>query len=185
MPIMSLSLSPEVPLEQVEFMQIGRRDPVAGEGELYLYRPRTPLAPTTTYEATLEIGYTDGTGQEHRATRVWQFTTSDVPKHDYANQVVLPLVPAPAEGFGALMQGELVVEGRCLYLSREDGSKTLPIFEEGTVWWEGDTFFYHGNRYEVGDTVAMGGGEVPLDSRMLIQEPDASCDTRSVWITNG
>jgi hypothetical protein len=189
MPIMRLSLSPEVLLEQVEFGQgedaagpLVPDNPHAGEGDLYIYRPQSPLTPNTSYEATLEIGYTDGTGREHIATRVWSFTTSDLPKHDYASLVVLPLVLAGEGGSGALIGGELVIDGRCLYLGHTDGSRTLPIFEEGTVWWEGDTLFLRGVRYEVGDYVMMGGGEINNPETATLQRPDDSCDTTSLWM---
>jgi hypothetical protein len=179
MPIVRLSISPEVPLERIDDVEA---ELVERIGEVYLYRPLTPLLPDTSYEVTVEIGRVEG----DTVTRTWTFTTSGPSETDFAGQVVLPLLPNPGRGgLGAVTGGELTIEGRCLYLDNA-GIRTLPIFEEGAAWWEGDILFLRGHRHSVGDVVSLGGGETKdISGMQFVQGPDSSCDLQSIWVNSG
>ncbi|MEX2430936.1 MAG: hypothetical protein WD645_03345, partial [Dehalococcoidia bacterium] len=88
-----------------------------------------------------------------------------------------------AGGDGALLTGELAVEGRCLYVIGESGTKWLPVFPADLAAWEDGGLVLRGERHEVGGNVSIGGGETPdLSSLALLQEPDAACETRNSWV---
>lgn len=71
-PIVRISLSPDVPLGPAE-----TTPSEFGGSQSYVYRPRSSLAPATTYEVTLEYGQVDeGTGGENTRVATWQFTTA-------------------------------------------------------------------------------------------------------------
>ncbi|MEX0761348.1 MAG: hypothetical protein WD208_08515 [Dehalococcoidia bacterium] len=97
---------------------------------------------------------------------------------------VLPVLePAGPGGDGALLPGELAVMDRCLYLVDERETRWLPVFPADTASWESDALVFSGQRFEVGKSVSLGGGEASDPGGLQFsQEPDKSCDTRNVWV---
>jgi hypothetical protein len=89
----------------------------------------------------------------------------------------------------ALLKGELVAEGRCLYIiGHEFGDKWFPVFPSNSVTWDGSTLTWRNERFEIGDSVSLGGGEISGDKFRrgleFLQEPDGSCDVRHVWMVS-
>ena len=99
---------------------------------------------------------------------------------------VLPLLePAGGESNMALLAGELVVAGRCLYLVDAHGIKWLLTFPADAVSWERDTLVLGGERIPVGETVTVGGGERQnLSALRYVREPDDSCDAANIWVAS-
>jgi hypothetical protein len=178
LPVVRVSLSPDIELERVDNEDA---EPMGFIGEVYIYRPLAPLEPNTTYAVTLELSRSEDGDPSRSATYTWEFTTSDGSNEDFASHVVIPTVPSAGEGGdGALKQGALSVEGRCLWV----GSRAqLPVFEAGTIWWEGDLLFLRGHRYGIGEEVPLGGGgDHNVENLSFVQEPDDSCGASTAWI---
>jgi hypothetical protein len=107
------------------------------------------------------------------------------PNEELANEPVLPAVESSGDGGGpgALMSGQLLVVGRCLYLvMSESGVRWLPVFVANSVSWERDTLVFRGQKFKVGGRVSVGGGEFGYPgNRAFLQEPHSSCEVQNVW----
>jgi len=84
----------------------------------------------------------------------------------------------------AIVGGTLVFRGGCLLLDNSD-SLTVPVFERGSVSFDGETLVYLGSRYQLGDDVQWGGGwmddPVDLDSLGL----PSTCPATGIAQVNG
>ena len=107
-------------------------------------------------------------------------------RKESATGPVLPLLDqARGESNMALLAGELVVVGRCLYLVNDDDIKWLLVFPADAVAWERDTLVLGGERIAVGETVTVGGGERQnLSALRFVREPDESCDAANIWVAS-
>jgi hypothetical protein len=78
------------------------------------------------------------------------------------------------------LSGEFVVEGPCLYLTEySSGTTWLPIFQDGSAFWETSVLILDGQTVQPGRAVVVGAGTVDIETLPLAQEPHASCDTRN------
>ncbi len=183
MPVVQVSISPDIQIERLQFKQNERSVKVASwtdlregnydpwQGYYYLYRPTSDLEPGTTYEVSVELGRVDHQGRQNTVVRTWQFTTSEITGADLSETVGLPRLISEGEGGHATgMFGELIVEDGCIYVG---SNSWVPIFEDGTVWWEGGALFLRGNRFKIGETVFLGGSASEYRPDLNYAEPPA------------
>lgn len=99
--------------------------------------------------------------------------------------VRLALLPPSREGDAALTIGRLAVEGPCLYLIRDDGTRTMPAFITFDTRWENGALVVGDRRFVVGQRVKLGGGEVngAVANMVWTQAPDRTCATAKLWVT--
>lgn len=85
----------------------------------------------------------------------------------------------------AIISGTLRFLDGCLVLDDGDGLR-YPVFEEGSVAWDGTTLTYLGDAYPLGSQVSWGGGRVddwphtPADYGL-----PATCPTKLATLVNG
>ena len=92
----------------------------------------------------------------------------------------------------ALLAGELVREGPCLYVVEPQGfvtpgGRVLLAFGPVTTWDEGsEVVEYFGRELRVGQGIQAGGSiaSAPLPATSWIRKPDESCDVRAVWLVS-
>lgn len=79
----------------------------------------------------------------------------------------------------ALLTGPITIEGRCVYVTNEQGPRTLVRFSDrGNPSVDGDTLSFDGHTYRTGDQADFGGGDGSGSS------PDgipAECDTSAIF----
>ena len=98
--------------------------------------------------------------------------------------VRLALLPPSRVGDAAATVGKLVVEGPCLYLLHDDGTRTMPAFMTFDTQWRSGTLIVEGRQFAPGQRVVLGGSEVngAVANMAWVQVPDASCDTARIWV---
>jgi len=90
----------------------------------------------------------------------------------------------------ALLAGELVRDGPCLYVVEPagfipPGGRVLLAFGPGAKWDEGtQTLEYFGRELRVGNSIRAGGSiaSAPLPDESWTRKPDDSCDARAIWL---
>ena len=99
-------------------------------------------------------------------------------------EVRLALLPPSREGDASATVGTLAVEGPCLYLRHDNGSRTLPAFMTFDTHWRDGALIVEGRRFTPGQRVVLGGSEVngAVANMAWVQAPDASCDTARIWV---
>lgn len=104
-----------------------------------------------------------------------------------ADEPVLPfMMPTDSTlGMQAVTTGQILIEGRCLYLGYGPDVKQLPIFPFDSAVWDLNALVYRGERYVIGDSITLGGGERSWrDDFPLFQQPDAACEKEKVWFVS-
>jgi hypothetical protein len=86
-----------------------------------------------------------------------------------------------SQGFGldAALQGALVRENGCLYITN-NGYRTLPVFPSDSVRWDGEVLRFGSDSYRLGDAVVVGGGEAGPPGRFEI--PEACAVDAARWL---
>lgn len=101
----------------------------------------------------------------------------------------LALYEAGPEAQEALLQGRLMREGACLYITGDGGERWLAAFPSpGTTWQAADSAVQVGTRtIRVGETGAFAGGEVPSPAPAIrwVQPPAESCQAAKLWMVSG
>ena len=100
-------------------------------------------------------------------------------------EVRLALLPPSREGDAAATVGTLAVDGPCLYLKHDDGSRTLPAFMTFDTRWQDGAVIVGDRRFRPGQRVTLGGSEVngAVANMAWVQAPDPGCDTARIWVT--
>lgn len=110
------------------------------------------------------------------------------PGRDPAGTVRLALLQPSGDTNMAALEGVLLVEGSCLYVTgtEERGRRTMPAFSFSDVRWDanagllkaGDVNIYGGQR------VRLTGGTPPdMAALEWVQRPDPSCDASDLFVT--
>lgn len=89
--------------------------------------------------------------------------------------------PTGDGGDGALLEAQVVLTDGCVYVE-QDGRRMLPIFPDDQVErGTGEQLTYHGETYEDGDRIALGGGgtDRPFEGASV---PDGCADDLPVWV---
>jgi hypothetical protein len=102
---------------------------------------------------------------------------------------LLPRYRGEPNGDTALLVGELIAEGDCLYLVAPGRAvrqeRFLPAFPLGSASWNASTqtLVYGTKSYRPGDIVRLGGsGPGPGVQVEWEQAPAASCDLSHIWL---
>lgn len=98
----------------------------------------------------------------------------------------LALYPASAEGPQALLRGDLIREGNCVYIRGAEGGERflLALPSPGTRWLpDPPGLEIGGATVPVGETVTVTGGEsrAGLDAADWAVAPAAGCDASLIW----
>ena len=113
--------------------------------------------------------------------------TSSAPGTETVEHSVAPSAPTATATFhqegdaqpAALLTGTIVIEGRCVYVTNEQGPRTLVRFSDrGNPGIDGDTLSYDGHTYRTGDQADFGGGDSSGSSSDGIP---AECDTSATF----
>jgi hypothetical protein len=99
--------------------------------------------------------------------------------------VRLPLLPSGGPGPAVGAPGVLEVDGVCLYLRAQDGTRTLPVFATASTRWDRATGTLEaaGKRFKPGDKVLLGGGPIATVPAGVTVDP--SCRADRMFIAYG
>lgn len=105
-----------------------------------------------------------------------------------SKSVRLALLEPSRASDAAALEGFLLVQGRCLYVTGRDGLgvKTTPAFLIPGARWDAQksVLLAHGKSFSSGQRVALGGSTATNPALLTwVQKPDPSCDSSSVFVT--
>lgn len=105
-----------------------------------------------------------------------------------SKSVRLALLEPSTASDAAALEGFLLVEGRCLYLTGRGGlgAKTILAFLIPGAKWDAEKslLLAHGKAFSSGQRVMLGGSTATNPALLTwVQKPDPSCDSSDVYVT--